>query len=70
MMFRRILTIKHVSSQPIKFRGVGLTVEADETHICKQKYNDGLVLSSEAVWIVGEVCWDQKKYSCKNYYNK
>lgn len=60
-IFRRILTLEYMSSNTRKIGGVGMTVEVDETHLCKRKYNVGRILLSEAVWIVGGICRETKE---------
>lgn len=55
-IFRKIIYVEVMKHNEGKIGGKGLTVEIDETHICKRKYGVGRVLLSEAVWLVGGIC--------------
>ena len=55
-LLRRICILAVSNTRNAKIGGVGLTVEMDETHIYKRKYNIGRVLMSESVWIIGGRC--------------
>ena len=53
----RSFCVNAILQQEIKLiGGPGMTVEIDETHLYKRKYNRGRVLASEAVWLVGGIC--------------
>ena len=55
-IFRRVCYAYQMSISGFKIGGTGMTVEMDETYVCKRKYNRGRVLVAQSVWLVGGIC--------------
>lgn len=57
---REILYFHIFINNQTKIGGLGMTIEVDETHIHKRKFNVGRCLISESVWVVGGICRENK----------
>lgn len=55
-IFRKTILAYNASLNIEKIGGPGLTVEIDESHLIKRKYNVGRIPVSNAVWVVGGIC--------------
>ena len=64
-IFNRIGILAVMNDRNNMIGGEGMTVEIDETHIFKRKYNVGRILVSQSVWVIGGICRETKNVFLK-----